>query len=55
MKHINPISRASLLDGGTGNLSPAESLVILLLTVFFSSWDNFPTVIQNLRKFYSKT
>jgi hypothetical protein len=41
--------------GGPGNLDPAESLVILLLTAFFQDWVNYRTVIQNLQKYYAKT
>jgi hypothetical protein len=59
MKHVGRISRlpapAQFGFGGPGNLDPAESLVILLLTAFFQDWVNYRTVIQNLQKYYAKT
>ncbi|MFO7975428.1 MAG: hypothetical protein R6V12_12430 [Candidatus Hydrogenedentota bacterium] len=59
MKHIGRISRmpARAQFGGdsTSELEPAEQVVILLLSAFFQDWINFPTVIQNLQKYYSKT
>ncbi|HOD52795.1 MAG TPA: hypothetical protein PLM14_14520 [Candidatus Hydrogenedentes bacterium] len=59
MKHIGRISRmpvrAAIGGNDMGDLDPAETIVILLLSAFFQDWLNFPTVIQNLQKFYSKT
>jgi hypothetical protein len=59
MKHIGRISRMparAQFDGGsTGDLEPAEQLVILLFAAFFQDWINLPTVVQNLQKYYSKT
>jgi hypothetical protein len=58
MKHIRGITRTpapaqtSLING---NLSPIETLILLLITVFFRDWDNYPQVIQNLQKYYAKT
>jgi hypothetical protein len=53
MSHIRSISRApQLAQGGT---SPLETIIILLTTVIFQDWDNFPQVIQQLSKFYAKT
>ncbi len=54
-KHINVISRASMFGGLTTGLDAIESVILLLLSVFFNSWDNFTTVIQNLQKYYRKT
>jgi len=47
--------RAAIGGNDMGDLDPAETIVILLLSAFFQDWLNFPTVIQNLQKFYSKT
>lgn len=59
MKHIGHISRmpARAQFGGdtTGELEPAEQIVILLLSAFFQDYINLPTVLQNLQKYYSKT
>jgi hypothetical protein len=55
MKHINVISRASIFGGGTVGLDTAETIIIMLLSVFFNGWDNFTSVIQNLQKYYRKT
>lgn len=59
MKHIARITRlpapAQFDDVVSGQLDLAETLVLLLLTAFFQDWLNFPTVLQNLRKYYSKT
>ena len=56
MKHIHVISRASIFGGGlTTGLDTIESVIIMLMSVFFNSWDNFSSVIQNLQKFYQKT
>jgi len=41
--------------GLSEGLDAVEQIVILLLTAFFSDWINFPTVIQNLQKYYAKT
>ncbi|MBI2432240.1 MAG: hypothetical protein HYV26_05160 [Candidatus Hydrogenedentes bacterium] len=54
MTHIRPISRPPLL-AQEGQLTPAETVILLLLTVIFQDWDNFAVVIRNLEKFYSKT
>ncbi len=58
MMHIRGISRqpqmaqSGLLDSG---MTPLETLIIFVLTAAFQDWDNFPSVIQNLQKFYQKT
>lgn len=54
MRHLRPITAAPL-PAVEGRITPAEQLILLLLSVFFQDWDNFPQVIQNLQKFYSKT
>jgi hypothetical protein len=54
MHHIAPISRPPVL-AQDGNTSGLEQIVLLLVTVIFQDWDNFPGVIQNLQKFYAKT
>lgn len=41
--------------GGYGNTSIGEQVILLVLTIFFSDWENYPTVIQNLQKYYQKT
>ena len=51
MTHCRPISRRPV----PGQVSLVEQAIITLLTIFFNDWDNFPVVIQNLQKFYSKT
>jgi len=38
-----------------GRVNPLESLILILLPLFFGTWDNFGTVYQNLQKFYRKT
>jgi len=43
------------MAGQSGQTTAIESIIILLLTVFFRTWDNFPTVVQNLSKYYAKT
>jgi hypothetical protein len=61
MKHIHSVSRTPSLaqlpgfGGPTTGINPIESLILVLLTIFFSSYRNFPEVIQNLQKYYSKT
>jgi hypothetical protein len=52
MKHIKQVSSSA--DGG-GQTTPLEQLILLLLSVYFSGWQNFSAVIGNLEKFYSKT
>jgi len=54
MRHIRPISTAPQ-PAQQGQVTFGEQIILLLLTVFFQDWDNFPQVIQNLQKFYSKT
>lgn len=49
--HTRSITRAPHL----GQTNVIESVILLLLTVFFRSWDNFQPVIQNLSKYYAKT
>ena len=53
MKHLRTITRVSI--PAQGETTVLESVILLLLTVFFNSWDNFSAVLQNLSKFYEKT
>lgn len=53
MKHIHAISRTA--SPPRAELSAVETIVLYLFTIFFSTWDNFTTVIRNLQKYYSKT
>jgi hypothetical protein len=60
MKHVQSVSRTPSLAqlpgfGNNTGIDPIESLILILLTVFFSSYRNFPEVIQNLQKYYRKT
>ena len=59
MKHIGRISKmpvsAQFSSGISQGLDAAEQIVILLFSAFFQDWINFPTVIQNLQKYYAKT
>lgn len=59
MTHVTPVSRrpalALNLGGGSGNITIAEQAVLLLLSLFFSDWQNYAQVIQNLQKYYRKT
>ncbi|HOS03807.1 MAG TPA: hypothetical protein PKZ01_12060 [Candidatus Hydrogenedentes bacterium] len=56
MRHIKTLSRtplsaqSGLLSGG---LNLAETLVMMLLGIFFRNWDNYAAVSRNLQKFYS--
>lgn len=53
MAHLRNISRSpSPAQQGT---SIVETAIIFLLTIFFQDWDNYPTVVQNLQKYFSKT
>jgi hypothetical protein len=61
MKHLHTVSRTPSLaqlpgfgQPGSG-INPIESMILIFLTIFFSSYRNFPEVIQNLQKYYSKT
>lgn len=53
MRHLNMISRRP--QAAQGVTTPLEQAIITILTIFFSSWTNGPTVIQNLADFYAKT
>jgi len=54
MTHLRLLTRKPEV-AQQGQVSPLESLILLLLPLFFGTWDNFPTVYQNLQKFYRKT
>ncbi|MBL7648741.1 MAG: hypothetical protein JNK74_21400 [Candidatus Hydrogenedentes bacterium] len=53
MNHLKSISRRPQVAQGV--TTPLESAILTFLTIFFSSWTNGPTVIQNLSAFYAKT
>lgn len=57
MKHINVVSRAQISDlfGSGQGLDLLETVIIGVITAFFSGWDNYASVVQNLQKFYRKT
>jgi hypothetical protein len=38
-----------------GNTTVIEQMIILVMGIFFGTWDNGPQVLQNLQKYYSKT
>ena len=52
--HTRPISRVPR-PCQQGQTTSIETLIILVITLFFRDWDNFQSVIQNLSKYYSKT
>jgi len=52
MKHLHALSRQPMPALGTDVL---EQVVLLVLAIFFSDWDNYPAVSQNLQKFFAKT
>lgn len=54
MSHLRCVTRAPQ-PAQTGGTSAMETIIILLMSVIFQDWDNFPQVIQQLSKFYSKT
>lgn len=53
MHHLRTISRRP--QAAQGVTTPLESAILTFLTIFFSSWTNGPTIIQNLAAFYAKT
>ena len=53
MKHITCVTRRPVL--AQGRINVFEAIVLFILQAFFSDWDNFQPVSQNLRKFYQKT
>jgi hypothetical protein len=53
MRHIAKISRTH--TPAKGGLDIFETIIVVLLSVFFKDWDNFLTVIKNLEKYYEKT
>lgn len=54
MNHLRLISRKPQI-AQEGRVDPLESIILVVLSVFFATYDNFSTVIQNLQKFYRKT
>lgn len=53
MTHLRTITRRP--EPAQGGLDFIESIILLVYTVAFQGWDNFPSIIRNLQKFYSKT
>lgn len=53
MSHLKSISRRP--QAAQGVTTTLESAILTFLSIFFGSWINGPTVIQNLRDFYAKT
>lgn len=60
VRHVTTISRtpslaiSGITGGNTRGINGLESIILILLTVTFQGWDNFPSVIRNLEKYYSK-
>lgn len=54
MTHLKPVSR---MPGRAqqGTTSVFEQMIILVMGIFFGTWDNGPQVLQNLQKYYAKT
>jgi len=55
MPHIRTVSRNLPRTAEQGRINFVEQLVLTVFGLFFSDYSNYPVVIQNLRKFYSKT
>lgn len=49
--HLKSVSRTPV----PAQTDAGESLIITLFSILFQDWDNFPQVIQDLSKFFSKT
>ncbi len=54
MLHIKTLSRRPSM-AQQDQTTPAESLVLMLLGIFFRDWDNYGGVSRSLEKFYGKT
>lgn len=54
MKHIQTVSKRPAF-AQQGSLSPLESIILLLMGIFFQDFQNYPQVSQNLEKFFRKT
>lgn len=54
MTHLHTLTKKPL-PASQGQMTPLETVIIVLLSVFFRTWDNFAPVIQNLEKYYQKT
>ncbi len=52
MKHVRAISQAP--SPAQSNFAGLETGIILILSIIFQDYDNFPQVIQNLQKAFSK-
>jgi len=51
VKHVHPISR---IPSKAQGVDFVESLVLIIFTVLFQDFDNFPSIIQSLQKTFSK-
>lgn len=54
MAHVKPISR-NISPLRPALLDAVETIILLLVSIIFKDWDNFPQVIQNLEKYFGKT
>ncbi len=54
MAHVKLISRGKM-PVAPGATDVWETIILLLMSIIFRDWDNFPQVIQNLQKYYAKT
>ncbi len=55
MKHIRTLSLATTNSNSGGTYDLLEEIVLLVISMFFSGWDNYSSVMQNLEKFYEAT
>lgn len=53
MLHAKPISRRVTVQSATTDTY--ESLILVVMAIFFKDWDNFTTVYTNLASYFSKT
>jgi len=53
MTHVRAISKQA--SPARAQTSPIETVIILVMSILFQDWDNFPQVIQALSQFYAKT
>jgi len=54
MKHLKLISQRPQ-PAQQSQVSGVESLILLVLSLLFRTWDNFSSVYQSLQKYYQKT
>ena len=53
MKHLKVMTRTTVPAEGETTL--VETMILLLMQVFFSDYYNISSVLQNLSKYYQKT